>query len=104
MKQAKILLSTLFLIFISAGTGWSENQYSKFLEYYQNLKNSREVLGLSDITARLERNFSDLNFKGRFEPNPFYSSFFSNPWNPFTAYTDLKVNTDTFPATLIFVG
>ncbi len=99
MRQINFLGSALFLFFILTVTVGAENNFSNFSEYYQKLKNSREVLGLANISARLERNFSTSNFKTRFESNSFYSTTFDNAWNPSPSYTDTKVNTDTFPAT-----
>lgn len=99
MTALKILPSSLLLFFVLTGSGWADNQSSKFLEYYQKLKNSREALGLSDISFRLERNFYHRNFQTEIQSNSFYSSSFTDPWSPQSAYTDLKVNTDTFPAT-----
>jgi len=57
------------------------------------------MLGLSDISFRLERNFSSVKFQPAVETNSYYSSFYADPWNPHSAYTDKKVNSDTFPAT-----
>jgi len=99
MNKIKIssIIPLLFLLFnFSNG---SETQFSKFSEYYQKLKNSRGALGLPDISFRLERDFYHKNFPAEIQSNPFYSSFYSDPWNPHSAYTDLKVNSDTFPAT-----
>lgn len=87
----------LFSLFNLSGGG--ENDFSRFSVYYQKLQNSREILGLPDISFRLERNSSERNLKTEIQSNPFFSSSFINPWNPHSAYTDLKVNTDTFPAT-----
>ncbi len=99
MRTIKFLFSTLSIFFIFTVTAGAENNYSNFSDYFQKLQKSREILGLEDISARLERNFRHRNFHPEIQPNPFYSSSWTDPWNSHSAYADLKVNTDTFPAT-----
>ncbi|HKZ22688.1 MAG TPA: FlgD immunoglobulin-like domain containing protein [candidate division Zixibacteria bacterium] len=99
MNKIKIPSSILLLFLLFNFSSGTENQFSKFSEYYQKLQDSREALGLSDISSRLERDFYHRNFPAGIQSNSFYSSSFTDPWSPHSAYTDLKVNSDTFPAT-----